>query len=137
MRIKLDTDLIKNISLFQKITRVSPRDCIVDDEGLIFIIPEVMVSKAIGKSAANVKKIESILNRKIKIVGFNPNVLRFIKNVVFPFKIKEIEEDNGIITLTAVDSYNRGQLIGRNAAKLRKTEDIVKRYFKITEIKVK
>lgn len=136
-RIKLDSTLIKYISLFQSVTRVSPRDCIDGESETIFVIPEAEVSRAIGKSAVNVKKIEKLLGKKVKIVGHSPELQRFIKNLVHPNKITDIMVSGDTVTLVPADNYTRGQLIGRNAAKLRKTEDIVQRYFDIKEIKVK
>jgi transcription termination/antitermination protein NusA len=137
VKIKLDMQLISYLSSFQNITRVSSKDCIDDNGKLIFIVDEILLSKAIGKEGVNVKKLEKSLNRKIKIVGFNPNLLHFVKNVIYPSKVKEIIQENDIITITAPDTITRGHLIGRNAQQLRSTESIIKRYFDIKEIKVK
>jgi transcription termination/antitermination protein NusA len=137
-RIIFDGNHIKFISLFQSITRVVPKDMIPEEDKLTFVVQDVMLSKAIGKQGANVKKLEKSLKRKIKIVGFNPNLLRFVKNLLYPMKIQDLEESEGVITIIAPDSQTRGHIIGRNAQQLRQTEAIVQRYFKyIKEIKVK
>ena len=67
---------------------------------------------------------------------FNPDLIQFIKNVVFPSKVKDIVEEEGVITITPPDSETRGYLIGKSASNLRNTEEVVKRYFELEEIKV-
>ncbi|MGM5487769.1 MAG: NusA-like transcription termination signal-binding factor [Nanobdellota archaeon] len=135
MGIKFDSELIRSISFIQSVTRTPVKDCIEEDDTLVVIVHEEDLSKAIGKAGQNVKKLEQSLKRKIKIVGFNPNALQFIKNLVYPLKTDATEED-GTITLVPADSRNRGYLIGRNGKKLRWIESVVKRYFPIKTIKV-
>ena len=77
-----------------------------------------------------------MLKKKLRVIEFNDDLLRFIQNVVFPSKVKNIVEEEGVITITPPDSETRGYLIGRGAINLNNTKDIVKRYFKIEDIKV-
>lgn len=94
------------------------------------------MGKAIGKGGANIKKLERVLKRKVRIIEFNPDMLIFIQNVVYPSKVKEIKEEDGIVTIIPPDSQTRGYLIGKSAVNLRNTEMVVKRYFELKEIKV-
>ena len=135
-KIKLNSNLIQFMSIFQSVTRVSVRDCLEALDKIIFIVNENTISRAIGKNGENVKKLERLLNRKIKIVEFNPEVTRFVQKLIYPYKAKEINQEEGIITIVPEDTRARGMIIGRNAATLRVYEDIVKRYFQVEEIKV-
>ena len=135
-RIKFDVELIRFISIIQKITKSAVKDCIESEDKFLIIIGENEISKAIGKGGANVKKLERALKRKVKLVEYNSKVVQFIKNLVFPLKIVNAEEKDGIIIITPPDTKTRGYLIGRNAQNLRYTESIAKRYFPIKEIKV-
>ena len=136
-KIKFDAQLMKILSLFESLTKASVRDCISGEDRTIFIVNPGEMFKAIGKNGVNVKRVENALKRKIKIVEYNSDTNKFIRNVVYPAKIKEITEDDGIYEITPFDSFNRGLLIGRNAVNLRKFELIIKRYFPIKELKVK
>jgi len=135
-KIVFNAEIMKLISLFETITGTKVKDCILTDYYTIFILPPGMIGKAVGKKGANVQRLQKMLNRKIKIVEFDSNLMGFIKNLVYPLKIKEITEQEKIIKITAVDTQTRGFLIGRNAQNLRQLENIVKRYFDIIEIKV-
>ena len=135
-RIKFDIDTMKIMSLFETITRAKLKDCIISEGMITFIVEENEAAKAIGKKGANVKTLERGLKKKIKIVEFSTDLIRFVQNLAYPAKIREANQEGKILTLTAVDSQSRGLLIGRGASILRNYESIVKRYFDIDEIKV-
>ena len=136
IKIKYDMNLMKYISLFEALTRSKLKDCFELDERLVFIVQPGEIGKAIGKKAANVKRLENILKRKIRIIEFNPDIVEFMSNVIYPIKAKAIEYNNNIIVISSPDSHSRGILIGKGAETLRNNEKIVKRYFEIHEIKV-
>ncbi|MDP6647913.1 MAG: NusA-like transcription termination signal-binding factor, partial [Candidatus Woesearchaeota archaeon] len=134
-RIKYNSDVMKYISLFESVTRAKIRDCIVN-EAIIFIVHENEMGKAIGKQGSNIKKIENIMKKKIKLVEFNNDVSQFIQNLIYPIKAKEVKEENGIVTIYGSDTKTRGMLIGRDKHNLNSINGIVKRYFGVTEVKV-
>lgn len=137
VRIKYSEELIKLISLFESVTKANVKDCFFNDYGqLFFIIEHGEMSKAIGKKASNVRKIESLIKRKFRIVEFNENILEFIKSLAYPLQIKEIEEVDGVVEIKGLDRKTKGLLIGRNAMNIKNYEKIVKRYFDIGGLKV-
>lgn len=135
-KIKFDLDSMKFLSLFQSITHTNVKDCIVESGRMTFVVPQGEIGKAVGKNGVNVKKLEKALNRKIKIVEFNPEIIQFIKNLVYPLNVMDVTEEDGKVIITPSDSKSRGLLIGRNAQNLRGYEGIAKRYFKINELRV-
>lgn len=136
VKIKYDFNLIKFISMFESLTKASVKDCFMQGEKLVFIIKENQIGRALGKGGSNIKRLENTFKKKIKIAEFNPDLLQFIKNLVYPLQVKDIKEEEEVVIITPPDSKTRGYLIGRAAVNLRNTEDIVKRYFDIKEIKV-
>lgn len=136
MKIKFDIDLMKFISLFEKITGTDAKDCIKQEGKLVFIVNAGMAGKAVGKMGANIKKLENIIKKKIKIIEYSDDLVEFVMNAIHPLKAKDIKEENNIVTITPIDSQTRGYLIGREAVNLRGYEDIVKRYYNIEKIKV-
>ena len=68
--IKLTSEELKLIALFQKITRASARD-VIDDERmnrLIFVVNEGKMGLAIGKGGSNIKNLQNILKNDIELV---------------------------------------------------------------------
>lgn len=127
---------MKFMSLFESLTRAKLRDCFELNSQIFFVVQEGEIGRAVGKGAVNVKKIESIINKKIRIVEFSPDLLGFVRNVVFPLQLRDLKVEDGVVTLTAVDSATRGLLIGRSAQNLRSFESVVKRFFDVKELRV-
>jgi N utilization substance protein A len=136
IKIKFDVNIMKFISLFETLTKAEVKDCFEIGERLVFVVKEGNIGKALGKGGSNIKKIEGMLKKKLRIIEFNPDLLRFIQNVVYPSKVKDINMEDDIVTITPPDSQTRGYLIGRGAVNLNITKDIVKRYFEVKDIKV-
>ncbi len=127
--------LMKYMSLFESITRAKLKDCITNDK-LTFIVEEGNISKAIGKRGSNVKMLENVIKKKIRIVEFNNDVADFIKNLIYPINVEDIEEENSVVSIMVNDTKSKGILIGRDRHNLNMIKSIVKRYFKIEDIKV-
>lgn len=134
-KIKYSADLIKLMTFFESMTGAKVKDCISNDK-LVFIVEENEMGKAIGRNGANIKRIESALKRRVKLVEFSSDVLRFIRNMVNPVEVLDIKSEEGIITLYGKDTSARAMLIGRERQNINHLADIVKRYFDVKEIKV-
>ncbi len=136
-RITYNADLLKIMSLFENVTRARLKDTFVDNnEILTFVVLENEIGKAIGKKAVNVRKLEFMLKRKIKIVEFNPEVTEFVKNLTYPLEGVEVEIEDDRVLMKGQDPRTKGLLIGRNSQNLRNLENIVKKYFPIKDVKV-
>ena len=136
-RIKYDINVMKFISMFESATGAQLHDSFMQDEKIVFVVKQGQIGKALGKRGANIRKLENLLKKKIRIIEFNDDVLQFVRNAVHPLQAKDITEEAGVITIIPLDSKTRGYLIGRSAANLRNTESIIQRYFKdVKEIKV-
>ena len=135
-KIVFDINVLNIMKLFDRITRASVKDCIIEEERIIFIVNEGELGKALGKQAVNVKRLFENLKKKIKIVEFSNDKLKFISNFIHPLKVDNISEQDGIVVLESHDTKTKGLLIGRAAQNLRKLEEYVRRYYDVKEIKV-
>ena len=126
---------MRYISLFESLTGAKVKDCVVNDI-ILFIIHENEMGKAIGKHGSNIKRVENTLKKKIKLTEFNDDVSQFVQNLIYPLKAKEIKEEDEIVTIYGDDRKTKGLLIGRDRHNISFVNDIVKRYFKIEEVKV-
>ena len=135
-KIKFDPSHMKFMALFENITKTSPKDCIIEEKNIIFIVNPGNVGKAIGKKGVNVKKLEQKLSKKIKIVEFNDDITIFTQNMIYPLKNLEINMEGNEIIITGQDVKTKGLLIGRDSQNLQKLQNRLKRYFKFEKIKV-
>lgn len=135
-KITYDMQLIKVISLFESITKTQLRDCFEMGDTLYFVLDTESMGKAIGKSGANVKRLQALMKRKIKMLEHSEDLATFIRNLIYPITARQIEITEGKIVITGQETKDKAILIGRNASNLNQLKSIIQRYFEITELKV-
>ena len=131
-----DMDMIKTINLFEQVTHARVKEAFYMKDVLTFVVFEGDKFKALGKNLSNLHRIEQMLQKKVKVVEFNSDIIKFITNLIYPFKVESIVQDDKLITISDQDTKTKGLLIGAKAQNLRMYESIVKKYFEIEEIKV-
>ncbi len=135
-----DTETLGIINHFERLTKCRVKDFYEHNGRLFFIIETGKLMQALGKDGANVKKLSAQLNKRIKIAEYNPDIKLFIRNLIHPLRVKEMQLDTpeeGMITLMDDDVKTKGLIIGAKAQNLRFYERIVQKYFPdIKEIRV-
>ena len=130
MTIKYDADVINFINFFEKLTKASVKDVILKDDRLTFIVNEGQLRKAIGKNGVNIRKLEHMFKRRIRVVEFSSDVCEFVKNLLMPLEISNIYKENEMVKIKADGLRLKSILIGRDRRNLNHLKDIVKKYFK-------
>src|SRR3989344_7073566 len=97
----IDMQTMRYINLLDRASKVKTRRCFIYNNAIIFAVPQMLMSKAIGPNASNVKKIQEMLGRKVRIIteplGIQ-NLHTFVEDIVSPVRFKSIEvKDNSII----------------------------------------
>lgn len=137
MNLVIDNDLIQTIAVVEKLTHAHVDQCIPRDDKLIFIVGRGDARKVVGPQGATLKKLETQLNKRIKVIEKVDDKMQFIRNAMLPLKITDMKEEDGIVTVYGPDEKTRGLMIGAKAQNLRFTEKIVQMYFpEVREIKV-
>ena len=135
VKIKYSSDIMKYMSIFESLTGAKLKDCMVNDI-VVFVVQENEMGKAIGKKGSNIKRIEGILKKKVRLVEFNNDVCRFIHNLIRPLDAKEIKEEDGIVSIYGNDVNTKSMLIVINRNKINSINEVVKMYFTVKEVKV-
>ncbi len=133
---KYDTQLIKKVALFEEQTGAKVKDAFYYRDKLTFVVQAGEMGKALGRNKSNVKKLQNMMNEKIKIVEYDDDLLDFIVNFLNPLDIQDISEEEDIVTIRGGDTKTNGLIIGRGGKNLRELEDVVNNYFDVEEIKV-
>jgi len=127
----LDMTIIRNLNLFEKITRVRTDSCFTFNNVIFFAVPKANVYMAIGKNGENAKRLAEILGKKVKIIGLAENeneITRFIQDIIAPVQPKNIEVMEKEVIITA-GRLNHAALVGRDKQKLHELEKIVGEHF--------
>ncbi|MFP3201805.1 MAG: NusA-like transcription termination signal-binding factor [Sulfolobus sp.] len=137
--IKLTSDELRFMSLFQDITRVTAKDCVIDEKNnrIIFLINPEFMGIAIGKSGSNVKKLEKLLGRTVELVAYSDNLEDLVKNLMAPARVKSIKvvQSNSKKTVyISVEPQDKGLAIGKNGRNVDRAKLILKRYMDIDSV---
>ena len=134
----LDMKFIRYINLFGKITKVGIQHCFSYNSILIFVVPKISMSKALGEGGKNVKRLSEVLGKKVKIVPEpqgKEDIEEFISAIVYPVKFKGTEIEDDKVTINA-GMQSKAALIGRNKSRLLEMKSILNEYFGIKEVRI-
>ncbi|MFQ3308134.1 MAG: N utilization substance protein A [Candidatus Nanohaloarchaea archaeon] len=133
-----DTEMIRNINMFESLTDVQARDCIIKEDEAYFIVPEGKAGMAIGKGGKVVQKVQDRLGKEVKIYEYSDNLGKFISNVV-PSNLRGVditEEDGKKKVEISVPQKNKGRVVGKNGEKIDTIREILKRTHNVDEVTV-
>lgn len=135
VRIKFDTESMRYAGLFETMTGSPVKDCIINSEQnkLIFVVKEGSAGLAIGRNGINIKNLQKILNKKIEVLEFSSDIVKFIENIFRPLKVRNVyisEKSDGKKVVRIETQKSRA--LAR--VKLKKTKLLLKKYFNIDEI---
>lgn len=131
----ITADIIGYINLFENVTRARVKDCYQGHESLIFIVYEGEAGKAIGKQGENIKRLTGLMKKRIKVVEFNSDPLRFVSNMILPFKAEVRFEDEKTVIIQGHGAKFKQAVLGPERKNLKELQTIVSNYFSV-ELKV-
>jgi len=138
--IKLSTDQMRLISLFQNVTKATARDCLDDEKQnrIIFVVNEGKMGLAIGKGGSNIKSLQNILKRNVELVEYFDDPIKFLKNILNPKFVNEVKldtkPDGSSQAIIIVDHGKKGLVVGREGRNAEKARLFAKRYFDISSV---
>ncbi len=134
---KLDNQSMQYITLFESITRSSVKDCFLNDGRIIFIVSPGNAFRAIGPNGRNIKKMENLTKKRVKVAEFSSDPVKFLMSFLYPIIPQKIQIDqNNNITIQAKTTQDRGMLIGRDKKNLIYLKQVLLKYFKIENINI-
>jgi N utilization substance protein A len=139
-KIKLTSDELRLISLFQSITSANARDCVVDErmDRVIFIVNKGQMGLAIGKGGATIKQLQNVVGKKVELVEYSDDPSEFIRNILNTEMINEIKINDKIDgtrqAIVIVDAKKKGVVVGREGRNAEKARLLAKRYFQISNV---
>jgi N utilization substance protein A len=140
--IKLTSDELRLMSLFQSVTSATARDCIVDEkmDRVIFVVNKGQMGLAIGKGGSTIKQLQNVVAKKIELVEFSDNPAEFIRNMLNADMVNDVRisdrSDGTRQAVVTVDQRKKGAVVGREGRNAEKARLLAKRYFQITNVQI-
>ena len=138
--IKLTTDQMRMMSLFQNVTGATARDCVEDEkqDRVIFVVNSGKMGLAIGKGGTHIKSLQNIVKRNVELVEFDEDPAKFLTNLLNSKLISEVKintrADGSKQAIILVDPRKKGIVVGREGRNAEKARLLAKRYFDITSV---
>jgi len=133
-KILYDMETMKFSSFFESFTRSKLKDCFKEGDSLVFVVMPGFAKKAVGPKGINIKKISERLKKPIRVLEFNKDIEKFVRNAIYPVRDVEITQQDSVVRIKCPDTKTKGMVFGREKERLKSLITLVKRYFKITEI---
>jgi len=127
----IDMQGMRYLNLFSQITNVRTRHFFKYNEAIMFCVPRIFLSRALGEQGSNLRKIGSILKKRIRIVAKPEGIedlKKFVQVIISPVEFKEIDVKGNEVIITA-GSSNKASLLGRNKRRLLEMQKIIQEYF--------
>ena len=145
MDIKLNTEALRYIAALQEISGAEVvKDCIVNENSIIYVVKQGQAGAAIGKKGTNVQRLSTILGKKPHIVELNDDPVKFASNLISTVKVKSIvlkggqEGDSGPKKIIIeVDQKSRGAILGKGGKNIDMIKDLLKRHHGIDDVIVR
>ena len=140
--IKLTTDQMRLMSLFQNVTGATARDCVEDEkqDRVIFVVNSGKMGLAIGKGGSHIRTLQNIVKKNVELVEYSDDPAEFLKNMLNPKLVSEVKlnkrADGTMQAIVLVDPRKKGIVVGREGRNAEKARLLAKRYFEITNVQI-
>ncbi|MEM1995209.1 MAG: NusA-like transcription termination signal-binding factor [Nitrososphaerales archaeon] len=141
-RIKLTSEELGLMSLFQNVTGAGVRDCVIDNKNgrVIYVVNPGEMGKAIGKNGIVVKTLQKLVGKPVELVEYSEDPKTFIKNALDPKHVIDVrlteKLDGSKIAVVVVAAKKKSAVVGRNGKNAEKARLLAKRYFQISNVHI-
>ena len=137
--VKLSTEGIRYIALFESLTGARARDCYedADNNRLIFVVKGGDMGLAIGKGGDRINRVKKAIGKHIEIIEHSDDPVEFVKNAFHPVSIKNVNiavKDNKRIAYVEVHTKEKGLAIGREGKNIEKVKNLSLRHHNIEDV---
>ncbi len=113
------------INLFEYITKTNVKDIILNENEVIFLVLPFQRKLAVP----SIKSLNAKIKKRIIIKEFNPDVSRFVANLLYPIKPKSIIASGKELRIITNNTAEKGRIFGREKSSLKKLQAIINKYF--------
>lgn len=137
--ITLSNETVQYINLASKYSGASIRDCIVEDDRVVFIVEKGQLGIAIGNKAKNLEKLRSLFKKSVKFVEFDEDRTRFVKNLCKPYEVTKVnfeDHDGESIARIEVHAKDKSKLIGKGGRNINMIRKMAQRHHLIKDVQI-
>ena len=119
--------------------KISIVDMVEEEDKLTFVVEKGQLGLALGKGARNLQTLKSVFNKEVKILEYDEDIERFIRNLFKPHTVESVAletEEDGIFARVTVKPEDKGKAIGKAGRNVNVVRQLARRHHNIQELKV-
>jgi N utilization substance protein A len=137
--ITLSNETVQYINLATKYSNANIRDCVVEEDRVVFVVEKGQLGIAIGSKAKNLEKLRSLFKKNVKFVEFDPDKATFVKNLCKPYDVTKVtvegNEDASVVKIE-VNPRDKSKLIGKGGRNINMIRKIAQRHHPIADVQI-
>jgi N utilization substance protein A len=139
MGVKLGSDEMRYIALFESLTGATVRDCLMSESGnkITFVVKEGDIGLAIGKGGRRVQQVKRMIGKGVEVLEYSDDPAKFVKNIFAPARVKAVhitERDGRKVALVEVEEADRGLAVGKGGRKIQRVKMLALRNHEICDV---
>jgi len=137
MGLRLTDDEIRYITLFESMTGATVKDCIKEDDRVVFVVKNGDMGLAIGKKGANIQRVKQALDRPVEVVEHSEDPEEFLRNILSSLRIKKVslqKKADKKVAVVNVDGRDRAKAIGRGGKYIHMIRHLAGRHHDIADV---
>jgi transcription termination/antitermination protein NusA len=115
------------------LTKSTAIDCIIDErfDRIIYVVRPGDMGLAIGKKGDNIRRMQSVLGKKVEMVEYADTPQAFLANIFKPAEMVEVKTDGETGKLNAVvrKKADVGIAIGKGGCTIEKARLLLRRFY--------
>jgi N utilization substance protein A len=138
MRVELSDEARRYIGRFDELTGVAPKDCLVEGDRLVFLVPAGEMASAIGQAGETVEEAERRLGKSIDLVEDADTPEAFVASARAPAAVNAVtvSEQNDRVAYVEVAAPDRGVAIGADGQNIETARVLAKRHYDIDDVQL-
>jgi N utilization substance protein A len=137
--ITLSNETVQYINVASMQTGASIRDCVVEEDRVVFVVEKGHLGIAIGSKAKNLEKLRSLFKKSVKFVEFDEDKVRFVSNLCKPYELIKVSlegSDEASVVRIEVNPRDKSKLIGKGGRNINMIRKMVQRHYPIKDVQI-
>ena len=137
--ITLSNETVQYINLASMHSGANIRDCVVEEDRVVFVVEKGQLGIAIGSQAKNLEKLRSLFKKSVKFVEFDEDKARFVRNLCKPYEVTKVSfegNDDASVVRIEVNPGDKSKLIGKGGRNINMIRKIAQRHHPIKDVQI-
>jgi len=137
--LKLGFDEIRLINALDSIARVSAKDCFIEENTVVYLVPNNTIRQVIGKNGSIIEKMKKKIGKHIELFEYSTKPEEFFSKAFYKASLEGIEikkMKQKQVAIVKTDSTNK-KVILKNLRRLNKIKELAKRNYGIEEVRIR